>query len=140
MFKLQPMYKVITPRKPMHIRLFLVQHFMVGPVRKRKIGKRGGKFSYLCRQIFFKERGGSVHCLKYSLKFQDLNSSNYHDKTFFNTNFTTPLPCLAYAHLPHPGKKFAQRKDENALALLELFLYGSTIYYVNSVYYYCLIL
>ena len=55
MFKLQPMYKVITPRKPMHIRLFLVQHFMVGPVRKRKIGKRGGKFSYLCRQIFLKK-------------------------------------------------------------------------------------
>ena len=63
----------------------------------------------------------------------------YTNKKFSHSSSLYPIP-FSYVHMPHPGKKFAQRKDENALALLELFLYGSTIYYVNSVYYYCLIL
>ena len=44
--------RLITPRWPTDIRLLLVQTVftMVGQVRVRDTGKRGGKILYLCRQ------------------------------------------------------------------------------------------
>ena len=51
--------------------------FIVGQVSARMQGigtqERGVLKFHICVGRIFKGRGGSVHCLKYSLKFQGLN-------------------------------------------------------------------
>ena len=68
----------ITARWPKHICLFLAQNFLPSgaSAHKHEIGDTGKTYC-ICAYKIVQEREGSVHCLKYSFKFQGLNSHDF---------------------------------------------------------------
>ena len=69
---------------------------------------------HICVDKIIKERGGSVHYLKYSQKLQDLDNLDLNKTCIHKYEFYHPsslyLLSLAYAHLPHHSKKFCAKK------------------------------
>ena len=63
-------------------------------------------------------RGNLLHCSKYAFEFKNLE--NLHFLQILPpqiVNFTTPVPCISPALLPHVVKGFVLRTDDYALAL-----------------------
>ena len=102
-------HRLITHRWPKHSRPSLAENefpwcgsALVQGIKYTVQGRRVVNFLYLCRE-FLKE--GSLHCLKYALKFQCLNNLNSSQIW----NFTTPL---AHAHLSNHVKKIRGQKRQ----------------------------
>ena len=84
-------HRVITPRGPKPVRLSLVK-------------------IHICANRILRWTRGSMHCLKYSLKFQGLNNQTQKKFWLHKYEFLPPISVRALADLPHHVEKFCTKE------------------------------